>query len=118
MEEELSLVLEGLEKRVNSRGMKGLPYFLSIAIPGSRIFAVDLTSLDGEHRWEMLPKETTVIDFHPQEAVITFHCKVAVKREIPRPDLKCSCMAGRRRRMKLWNQTCLSSECRPMSLGH
>ena len=76
------MVLEGLKKRVNSGRMKSFPDFLSIALPGSRIFAVDLTSLDGKHRWEMLPKETAVINFYPQEAMITVHYQRTVKRKI------------------------------------
>ena len=80
MEEGLGLVLEGLEKRVSSRGMKTLPYFLGIPLSGSRIFAVDFAGLDGKHRWKVLPKEAAVINLYPQEAVITVHCKRAVKR--------------------------------------
>ena len=58
-------MLEGLEKGIHGGRVEGLPYFLSIAFPGSRIIAIDLTGLDGEHRWKMLPKETAVIDLYP-----------------------------------------------------
>ena len=67
-------MLQGMEKGIHSGGMKGLPYFLSIAFPESRIFTIDLTSLDGEHRWEVLPKKATVINLYPKESVITLHC--------------------------------------------
>ena len=59
------MVLQSLKKRVNSRGMKSLPYFLGIPFSGSRIVAVDLAGLDGKHRWKMFPKEAAVVNLHP-----------------------------------------------------
>ena len=76
------MVLEGLEKRVNSRGMKSLPYFLGIPFSGSRIVAVDLAGLDGKHRWKVLPKKAAVINLYPQEAMVTVHCQRTIKGKI------------------------------------
>ena len=58
-------MLQGLEKGKHGGGMESLPYFLSIAFPGSRIFAIDFAGLDGKHRWKMFPKEAAVVNLHP-----------------------------------------------------
>ena len=75
---------KGGDERVNLGRMNGSHHPFGVQIPGSGVMAPDLAGSDRGNRRKMFAKSAGIVNFNPQEPVVTPHSKLAVKGKIAR----------------------------------